>query len=211
MSDILLTHGYFLAEDEKERQIMKPYPPLGLLYLSAFLKSGGFSVDSIGKMNDAITNFSNSGNNQSGGAITPIPAPTGGLLQLVCSGGATTIGAIDVTVNLPAGVTVKANAATGEVTSGDVVTISGVAAVGGNNLVSAKFTPGTPGQLHIALINTAGFGPGEFVTIKFDLAGGSFPANASAFAVAGFAASDPAGAPLGGMTATPASVGAEFR
>jgi anaerobic magnesium-protoporphyrin IX monomethyl ester cyclase len=45
MSDILLTHGYFLAEDEKERQIMKPYPPLGLLYLSAFLKSGGFSVE----------------------------------------------------------------------------------------------------------------------------------------------------------------------
>ena len=38
MPDILLTHGYFLAEDEKERQIMKPYPPLGLLYLSAFLK-----------------------------------------------------------------------------------------------------------------------------------------------------------------------------
>ena len=45
MADILLTHGYFLAEDEKERQIMKPYPPLGLLYLSAFLKSAGFSVE----------------------------------------------------------------------------------------------------------------------------------------------------------------------
>jgi anaerobic magnesium-protoporphyrin IX monomethyl ester cyclase len=45
MADILLTHGYFLAEDEKERQIMKPYPPLGLLYLSAFLKQSGFSVD----------------------------------------------------------------------------------------------------------------------------------------------------------------------
>src|SRR6185436_15177413 len=45
MSDILLTHGYFLAEDEKERQIMKPYPPLGILYLSAYLKRAGFSVD----------------------------------------------------------------------------------------------------------------------------------------------------------------------
>jgi anaerobic magnesium-protoporphyrin IX monomethyl ester cyclase len=45
MADLLLTHGYFLAEDEKERQIMKPYPPLGLLYLSAFLKTRGFSVD----------------------------------------------------------------------------------------------------------------------------------------------------------------------
>ena len=45
MADLLLTHGYFLAEDEKEQEIMKPYPPLGLLYLSAFLKEYGFAVD----------------------------------------------------------------------------------------------------------------------------------------------------------------------
>lgn len=45
MSDILLTHGYFLHEDEKEQQIMKPYPPLGLLYISAYLKRAGFTVD----------------------------------------------------------------------------------------------------------------------------------------------------------------------
>ncbi len=34
---VLLTHGYFLKEDEKEQNIMRPYPPLGLLYISAFL------------------------------------------------------------------------------------------------------------------------------------------------------------------------------
>jgi anaerobic magnesium-protoporphyrin IX monomethyl ester cyclase len=45
VADVLLTHGYFLAEDEKERQIMKPYPPLGLLYLSAYLKRAGLSVE----------------------------------------------------------------------------------------------------------------------------------------------------------------------
>lgn len=45
MPDILLTHGYFLWDDEKERQIMKPYPPLGLLSLSAYLKARGFAVD----------------------------------------------------------------------------------------------------------------------------------------------------------------------
>ncbi|HET7809222.1 MAG TPA: radical SAM protein [Steroidobacteraceae bacterium] len=45
MADVLLTHGYFLADDEKERQIMKPYPPLGILYLSAYLKRAGFSVE----------------------------------------------------------------------------------------------------------------------------------------------------------------------
>jgi len=34
---ILLTHGYFLAGDEVEQKIMMPYPPLGLLYISAYL------------------------------------------------------------------------------------------------------------------------------------------------------------------------------
>ncbi|MFN0156677.1 MAG: B12-binding domain-containing radical SAM protein [Bacteroidota bacterium] len=42
---ILLTHGYFLQEDETEKRIMKPYPTLGILYISAYLKSKGFSVD----------------------------------------------------------------------------------------------------------------------------------------------------------------------
>jgi anaerobic magnesium-protoporphyrin IX monomethyl ester cyclase len=45
MADVLLTHGYFLFEDEKEQAIMKPYPPLGLLYLSAFLKARGIAVE----------------------------------------------------------------------------------------------------------------------------------------------------------------------
>jgi radical SAM superfamily enzyme YgiQ (UPF0313 family) len=45
MADVLLTHGYFLAEDEKEREIMKPYPTLGLLYLSSFLRRAGFTVE----------------------------------------------------------------------------------------------------------------------------------------------------------------------
>jgi radical SAM superfamily enzyme YgiQ (UPF0313 family) len=43
--DILLTHGYFLHEDPKEQQIMKPYPTLGLLYISAYLKQKNFAVE----------------------------------------------------------------------------------------------------------------------------------------------------------------------
>lgn len=43
---VLLTHGYFIAEDEKEQQIMRPYPPLGLLYISAFLSQQGI-VNSV--------------------------------------------------------------------------------------------------------------------------------------------------------------------
>ncbi|MGH9619144.1 MAG: B12-binding domain-containing radical SAM protein [Bryobacteraceae bacterium] len=42
---LLLTHGYFLFEDPKEQQIMKPYPPLGLLYLSSYLRQQGFAVE----------------------------------------------------------------------------------------------------------------------------------------------------------------------
>jgi radical SAM superfamily enzyme YgiQ (UPF0313 family) len=45
VTDILLTHGYFLAEDPIEGKVMKPYPPLGLLYISSHLKRAGFSVE----------------------------------------------------------------------------------------------------------------------------------------------------------------------
>ncbi|WP_045469991.1 B12-binding domain-containing radical SAM protein [Winogradskyella sp. PG-2] len=34
---IVLTHTYYLYEDAKEQAIMKPYAPLGLLYISAYL------------------------------------------------------------------------------------------------------------------------------------------------------------------------------
>jgi radical SAM superfamily enzyme YgiQ (UPF0313 family) len=43
--DLLLTHGYFLHEDAKELPIMKPYAPLGLLYLSSHLRARGFDVE----------------------------------------------------------------------------------------------------------------------------------------------------------------------
>lgn len=44
MADILLGHAYFLKYDIIERRVMKPYPPLGILYLSAYLKRVGFNV-----------------------------------------------------------------------------------------------------------------------------------------------------------------------
>lgn len=40
--NILLTHGYFLHEDEKEKKIMRPYVPLGILYISAWLEKHGY-------------------------------------------------------------------------------------------------------------------------------------------------------------------------
>ena len=38
MVDVLLTHAYFLATDPHEAEIMRPFPPLGLQYLVAFLR-----------------------------------------------------------------------------------------------------------------------------------------------------------------------------
>lgn len=35
---IVLTHAYYLIQDAREQQIMKPYPPLGILSISAYLK-----------------------------------------------------------------------------------------------------------------------------------------------------------------------------
>ena len=39
--NVLLTHAYFLEDDVKEQQIMRPYPPLGILYISAYLEENG--------------------------------------------------------------------------------------------------------------------------------------------------------------------------
>jgi radical SAM superfamily enzyme YgiQ (UPF0313 family) len=44
MIDILLTHGYFLSLDAAEQKVMRPHPPLGLLYLSSHLKQRGVRV-----------------------------------------------------------------------------------------------------------------------------------------------------------------------
>lgn len=35
---IALTHAYYLSEDAKEQPIMRPYAPLGILYISAYLQ-----------------------------------------------------------------------------------------------------------------------------------------------------------------------------
>jgi anaerobic magnesium-protoporphyrin IX monomethyl ester cyclase len=43
--DLLLTHGYFLDEDAKEREIMRPYAPLGILYICSHLRARGFDAE----------------------------------------------------------------------------------------------------------------------------------------------------------------------
>lgn len=43
--DILLTHGYHLSGDPAEQRIMKPYVPLGILAIAAYLAREGFTAE----------------------------------------------------------------------------------------------------------------------------------------------------------------------
>ena len=42
MTELLLTHAYFLATDPREQELMRPFPPLGIQYLVAYLRENGF-------------------------------------------------------------------------------------------------------------------------------------------------------------------------
>ena len=144
------------------------------------------------------------------GSTNPLAAPTKGLLKLATAGAAGTIAGIDMTVDLPAGVTVAADPNTGEVTTG-AITVSGAAAgtFGTQNVTAAKFTPAstvTPAQLHIVMANVPGFSVGEFATVQFDLATGTALPAADAFTVTGCIAKGLDGLGLSGITAAPASV-----
>lgn len=55
--DILLAHSYFLNEDPHEQRIMKPYPPLGILYISSYLKSRGFAVGVFDSTFQSMSDF----------------------------------------------------------------------------------------------------------------------------------------------------------
>jgi len=56
--DILLTHGYFLSMDALEQRVMRPHPPLGLLYLSSHLRQRGFRVGVFDSTFRTIEDFS---------------------------------------------------------------------------------------------------------------------------------------------------------
>jgi len=44
MTDVLLAHAFFLKNDPKQLDKMRPYPPLGTLYAASALRSLGYSV-----------------------------------------------------------------------------------------------------------------------------------------------------------------------
>ena len=55
--DVLLAHGYYLALDAAEQQVMRPHPPLGLLYLSSHLKQHGVRAEIFDSTFKTIADF----------------------------------------------------------------------------------------------------------------------------------------------------------
>jgi hypothetical protein len=105
------------------------------------------------------------------------------VLKLSTTGIGTTIAAIDVTVQLPAGVTYHDAAPSGVATAA-------------NPLIAVN--PNVPSTVHIGIITVAGFGIGEFFTINCDIADGSTP-NPVDFHIVHFLASDLEGRTIDGL------------
>lgn len=166
---------------------------------------GKLSTDSTVMINGAISSFNTGTANVTGTTIVTLPTPTAGLLHLATVGVPYAIDGIDVTIAMPLGVTVDYDPITGETAPG-IVSISGVANFGNNNLVVAKYTPallGTPALLHIVLVNTNGFGLGEFATIQFNVIPGGFFPLTNSFIPVNLIAKGITGASLAGVAAVP--------
>lgn len=124
----------------------------------------------------------------SGGGGTA--APSKAVVTLSAQGTVSTpnfIHGIELYLVLPVGVTVKTDT-TGKPTDGIVVATGGAA--GANTTVLAKYpvtepVEGNANAIFILLTDTAGFDPGNFVTVTCDITSGSSPKQAD-FKVTGF-------------------------
>jgi hypothetical protein len=81
-----------------------------------------------------------------------------------------------------------------------VVTASGVAVSDSTVLATYSAPSGTiPGTARVLIVNTNGFGTGEFATINCDIAAGSDP-QATDFSLINFKVKDLEGAAITGLT-----------
>lgn len=136
-------------------------------------------------VNDVVMNFV--------GSVASVKLSTQGPVA------AGSIKGVEVTVTLPTGVTLKADA--NGVPNAGVVVVSGVAPSGSS--MAAKYTPAagsTPGNVKVSIANSTGFGVGECVTITGDIASGIVPTPAQ-FILSGFTAFDVYGAGMSGVSA----------
>lgn len=140
-----------------------------------------------------------------GGETAAEKQPVKAVVKLETSGTLATgsfIGGIDVTLNLPATASVNASADSANVnvfvTDPDVVAASGVS-TGANATVMGTYTA-SPKAVSVKILNPAGFGTGEFVTVNCNLAAGATVA-ASDFSTGTLSVFDLNGANITGLTA----------
>ena len=134
-----------------------------------------------------------------GGNNNPPSQPTTAVLKLLASGtlpASTTIGGIQVTVLLPAGVTVKSTANPPE-TDANVVVQSGNALT--NSTILSTYDP-TSQKVTVFLVNPNGFNIGEYATMNCNIAAGYHPTQAD-FSLTGTIVKDLNGASVSGITA----------
>jgi hypothetical protein len=172
------------------------------------------SAATAGQFTTALNNFLSDTQHNQTGETTPPPnlANIGtktAVVRLSVQGVATaTVYGTDATIDLPAGVTVHVkNAASGEVAD-DALAASGVA-TSGSSLVTAKYSAaaGTaPATIHIALINSGGFGAGEVITLKCDIAPGATVSTGGFTVEAGAIIKDGTGIAVSGASVTLAAV-----
>ena len=105
-------------------------------------------------------------------SVNFIAQPTKAIIKVSTTGvgAGTLIGGLNMTLTLPAGVTVAKNPDNS--TANGVCVTSGVAATSGALSIGNATTAGSVG---IGMITTSGFGGGEFVTVNADVATGTFP------------------------------------
>lgn len=145
----------------------------------------------------AAATLSACGGGGGGGAfLLPSSQPTA-VLTLSTAGTGTVYG-IDVTVNLPEGVTAKSTMP--PQTDAGVATASGAAAGSTVAAVYSAASGTVPGKIRLLAAKATGFGVGEFATVKCDIASGHTPMQAD-FSLSDFSASDENGVAVPGLTA----------
>ena len=135
----------------------------------------------------------------------PPPGSTGVLTISTASNtplpAGTTINGIDMTITLPAGVTVKADAVSGAADP-TVLVLAGAAAALPNSIVGGKYDK-TANTLHIIVANVQpGFAAGEFLKVYFDGQPGTAAFTVVLNQVSGGADPKASPATLTGVTAT---------
>ena len=138
-----------------------------------------------------------------GGGGGAAPSYTKAIVTLSTAGTGTLIYGIQVTVNLPAGVTAKASlysAGSSSIVDAGVITATGTAA---GSYTSGAYLAGAASSTYkitMDVFNANGFsGPGEFAQVTCDITAGSSP-SAAGFSLSNFEAVDGGGVSIPGFT-----------